>query len=69
MQRLVKELYKILNEVRSEETPNGLQVPASFSGLVEEMASNHYDTKTFAVRLKAMVRLLTLLCISDIHLL
>lgn len=55
LQRLVKELYKILNQVMSEEMPGGLKVPTSFSEFVSEMKNNQYDAKTFAIMLKATV--------------
>ncbi|PIA62985.1 hypothetical protein AQUCO_00200774v1 [Aquilegia coerulea] len=53
--RLVSDLYKILNQVNSEETPDGLKLPESFSQLVAEMKNNQYDAKTFATKLKAMM--------------
>ncbi|MQL85679.1 hypothetical protein Taro_018194 [Colocasia esculenta] len=52
--RLVRELYKILNQVNSEETPDSLKLPESFAELISEIKNMHYDTKTFAIRLKAM---------------
>lgn len=54
-QRLVKEFYKILNQVKSEEIPDGLKLPASFSHLVSDMKNNQYDARTFAFMLRAMV--------------
>ena len=54
-QRLVKDFYKILNQVNIEEIPDGLKLPDSFSQLVSEMKNNQYDTKTFAFMLRAMV--------------
>ncbi|XP_077211447.1 putative galacturonosyltransferase 14 [Tasmannia lanceolata] len=53
--RLLKDLYKILNQVNSEEIPDGIKLPASFSELVAEMKNNQYDAKTFAIKLKAMI--------------
>ncbi|XP_077216759.1 putative galacturonosyltransferase 13 isoform X2 [Tasmannia lanceolata] len=53
--RLVRDLYKILNQVNSEEIPDGTKLPASFSEFVAEMKNNQCDAKTFAIRLKAMV--------------
>nr|DAD34987.1 TPA_asm: hypothetical protein HUJ06_005627 [Nelumbo nucifera] len=53
--RLVKDLYKILNQVSSEEIPADLKLPESFSELVSEMKNNQYDAKTFAIKLKAMM--------------
>lgn len=55
LQRLVRDFYKILNQVKSEEIPDGLKLPASFDELVSEMKTNQYDAKTFAIELKAMV--------------
>lgn len=61
MQKLVKDLYKILDEVNSMKIPVGLKLPESFSEFLSDVKSSHYDAKTFAVRLKAMVcHLLTL---------
>ena len=54
-QRLVKDFYKILNQVNTEEIPGGLKLPDSFSQLVSEMKNNQYDAKTFAFMLRAMV--------------
>ena len=54
-QRLVKDFYKILNQVNIEEIPDGLKPPDSFSQLVSEMKNNQYDAKTFAFMLRAMV--------------
>ncbi|URE00410.1 Glycosyl transferase family 8 [Musa troglodytarum] len=53
--KLANELYKILDQVNSEELPVGLKVPGSFSEFLSDMKNNQYDAKTFAVRLKAMM--------------
>ncbi|KAK9116568.1 hypothetical protein Sjap_015515 [Stephania japonica] len=53
--RLVKDLFKVFNQVNSEEVPDGLKLPESFSQLVSEMKNNQYDAKAFAIRLKAMM--------------
>lgn len=53
--RLVQEFYKILYQVNSEDIPNGIKLPESFSQLVTEMKDNRYDAKTFAITLKAMM--------------
>ncbi|XP_010258139.1 PREDICTED: probable galacturonosyltransferase 14 [Nelumbo nucifera] len=53
--RLVRDLYKVLNQVNSEEIPPNLELPESFSQLVSEMKNNQYDAKTFAIKLKAMM--------------
>ncbi|KAE8655761.1 putative galacturonosyltransferase 13 [Hibiscus syriacus] len=55
-QRLVKEFYKILNQVNTEEIPDGIKLPDSFNQLVPEMKNNQYDVKTFAFMLRAMVQ-------------
>lgn len=55
---LVKDFYKILNQVNHEEIPDGLKLPDSYNQLVSEMKSNQYDAKTFAFMLRAMVRLM-----------
>nr|Q0WV13.1 RecName: Full=Probable galacturonosyltransferase 13 [Arabidopsis thaliana]ABO09884.1 At3g01040 [Arabidopsis thaliana]BAE99035.1 hypothetical protein [Arabidopsis thaliana] len=54
-QRLVRDFYKILNEVSTQEIPDGLKLPESFSQLVSDMKNNHYDAKTFALVFRAMV--------------
>jgi len=54
-QRLVRDFYKILNEVSTQEIPDGLKLPDSFSQLVSDMKNNHYDAKTFALVFRAMV--------------
>ena len=54
-QRLVKDFYKILNQVNKEEIPDDLKFPDSFNQLVTEMKSNQYEAKTFAFMLRAMV--------------
>ncbi|KAL9272268.1 putative galacturonosyltransferase 14, partial [Drosera capensis] len=53
--RLVKDFHKILHHIDTEEIPSGLQLPESFSQLLSEMKSTHYDAKTFAFILKAMM--------------
>lgn len=54
-QRLVRDLYKILDQVNSEEVPVGFKVPESFNELLSDIRNNQYDVKTFALKLKAMV--------------
>lgn len=54
-QRLVRDFYKILNQVNTEEIPAGLKLPDSFNQLVSEMKNNQYDARTFAFMLRAMV--------------
>ncbi|XP_028786659.1 probable galacturonosyltransferase 14 isoform X2 [Neltuma alba] len=53
--RLVRDFYKILNEVKSGEIPAGLTLPDSFEHLVSNMNSNHYDAKMFAFILRGMM--------------
>lgn len=57
-QRLVKDFYKILDQVNAEELPDGLKLPDTFSQLVSEMKNKQYDAKTFALMLRAMVRVI-----------
>lgn len=54
-QRQVRDLYKILHQVNTEEIPHGLKVPDSFSHLVSDMKNSQYDARTFAFALRAMV--------------
>ncbi|XP_008805098.2 probable galacturonosyltransferase 14 [Phoenix dactylifera] len=51
--KLVRDLYKILNQVDSKEIPVGLVLPESFSEFLTEMKNNQYDARTFAITLKA----------------
>ncbi|XP_042517868.1 probable galacturonosyltransferase 13 isoform X2 [Macadamia integrifolia] len=53
--KLVKSLYKILNQVNTEQIPADMKLPESFSQLVSETKKNNYDAKTFAMKLKAMM--------------
>lgn len=55
MQKLVKDLYKLLDQINSEEIPAGLKVPESFSEFLSDMKNNQDDAKTFAISLKATV--------------
>lgn len=54
-QKLVKDFYKILNEVKAEEIPSGLKPPDSFDQLVSDMKNNQYDAKMLAFLLRGMV--------------
>ena len=56
LQRLARDFYNILNEVSTQEIPDGLKLPDSFNHLLSDMKNNHYDAKTFALILRAMVR-------------
>ncbi|URE20186.1 Glycosyl transferase family 8 [Musa troglodytarum] len=53
--KLIKELYKILQQINSEEIPVGEKFPESFSEFLSDMKDKEYDAKTFAIRLKAMI--------------
>ncbi|XP_042483313.1 probable galacturonosyltransferase 14 isoform X2 [Macadamia integrifolia] len=53
--KLVKDLCKILNQVNTEQIPADLKLPDTFSHLVSDMKNNHYDARTFAIKLKAMM--------------
>ncbi|WOK99659.1 galacturonosyltransferase 14 [Canna indica] len=52
-EKLVKDLYEILDQINSEEIPVGPKLPESFSEFISDMKNNQYDAKTFAIRLKA----------------
>lgn len=67
-QRLVKDFYKILDQVNAEELPDGLKLPDTFSQLVSEMKNKQYDAKTFALMLRAMVRVIYLKKLYFAHL-
>ncbi|XP_047313525.1 probable galacturonosyltransferase 13 [Impatiens glandulifera] len=54
-QRLVRDFYKILNQVNTEEIPDGLKLPESYSQLVLEMKRKKYNAKEFAMILKGMM--------------
>lgn len=53
--KLVRDLYKILDGVKSEEVPAIQKLPKSFRDLLSDMKRNEYDAKTFAITLKAMM--------------
>ncbi|XP_027350215.1 probable galacturonosyltransferase 14 isoform X2 [Abrus precatorius] len=53
--RLVRDFYKILNEVKTGEIPAELKLPDSFEQLVSNMKNNQYDAKTFAFMLRGMM--------------
>lgn len=55
LQRLVRDFYKVLNEVKTGEIPADLKLPDSFDQLVSDMKNNQYDAKTFALMLRGMV--------------
>lgn len=54
-QRLVKDFYKVLDQVNSENIPDDLKLPSSFSQLVSDMKDNKYNAREFAFILKGMV--------------
>jgi alpha-1,4-galacturonosyltransferase len=54
-QRLVRDFYNILNEVKTGEIPSSVKLPDSFEQMVSDMKNNQYDAKTFAFMLKGMV--------------
>jgi galacturonosyltransferase 12/13/14/15 len=51
----VQDLYRIFDQVNNEGFPPVTKLPESFRDFLLEMKDNHYDAKTFAVRLKATV--------------
>ncbi|ONL94927.1 putative galacturonosyltransferase 13 [Zea mays] len=53
--RLVQDLYRTFDQVNNEESPSDEKLPESFRDFLLEMKDNHYDARTFAVRLKATV--------------
>jgi alpha-1,4-galacturonosyltransferase len=55
LQRLVRDFYKVLNEVKTGEVPADLKLPDSFDKLISDMQTNQYDAKTFAFMLRGMV--------------
>lgn len=69
LQRLVKDFYKILNEVKTGEIPANLKLPDSFDQLVSDMKNNQYDAKTFAFMLRGMVSCLLHLNINEMYVL
>jgi len=66
-QRLVREFYKILKQINTEDLPPHIKLPESFSQLVSNMKNNQYDAKTFALVLKGTVCIIlsTMHCISS----
>uniref|UniRef100_M4CQ12 Hexosyltransferase n=1 Tax=Brassica campestris TaxID=3711 RepID=M4CQ12_BRACM len=54
-ERLARDFYNILNEVSTQDIPDGLKLPDSFNHLLSDMKNNHYDAKTFALVLRAMM--------------
>lgn len=55
VQRLVRDLYVMLDEVNSEEAPLDLKVPETFDEFIWDMKNNDYDLRSFAFKLKATV--------------
>ncbi|KAG0479303.1 hypothetical protein HPP92_010161 [Vanilla planifolia] len=50
--RLLRDLYKLIDQANSLEIPVGLKFPETFSEFLSEMKHNQYDAKTFAIMLK-----------------
>ncbi|KAG6529673.1 probable galacturonosyltransferase 13 [Zingiber officinale] len=57
-EKVVKDLSKLLEQVNSEEIPDGLKLPESFNEFLSDMKNNQYDAKTFALRLKATMEIM-----------
>ncbi|KAG0486013.1 hypothetical protein HPP92_008108 [Vanilla planifolia] len=53
--RLIRDLYEILSQVKSEEISAEVRLPGSFKEFLSEMKDNQYDIKTFAILLKATI--------------
>jgi hypothetical protein len=51
----MRDLYRMLDEINSEEVPVDLKVPDSFDEFIWDMKNNDYDLRSFAFRLKATV--------------
>ncbi|KAE8805168.1 putative galacturonosyltransferase 13 [Hordeum vulgare] len=51
--RLVRDLYRMLDEINSEDVPVDLKVAESFDDFIWDTKNNDYDLKSFALRLKA----------------
>ncbi|KAI3799123.1 hypothetical protein L1987_34413 [Smallanthus sonchifolius] len=52
---VVKDLYNILNQVKTEQVPVDLKIPDNFTQIVSEIKSNTYSAKDFAIILKGMM--------------
>ena len=57
VQRLVRDLYRMLDEINSEDVPVDVKVAESFDDFIWDTKNNDYDLKSFALRLKATVSL------------
>ena len=55
MQRLVRNLYKTLNQVNAEGIPDGMKALSSFEEFLSEIKKGQFDARTFAISLKATV--------------
>jgi hypothetical protein len=55
VQRLVRDLYRMLDEINSEDVPVDLKVAESYDDFIWDTKNNDYDLKSFAMRLKATV--------------
>ncbi|KAH9324790.1 hypothetical protein KI387_004968, partial [Taxus chinensis] len=52
--RIVRDIYEVLQASR-QAPPEMLLVPDSYADLVDDLKMNGYDTKTFALKMKAMI--------------
>jgi hypothetical protein len=55
MQRTTTKISQLLLQENNETLPEGLTIPKSFSDLLADVKANPYDSKTFALKMKAMV--------------
>lgn len=55
MQRLVRNLYKTLDQVNAEGIPDGMKALSSFEEFLSEIKKGQFDARTFAISLKATV--------------
>ena len=51
----MQDLYRIFDQVNNEESTSDKKLPESFREFLLEIKDNHYDARTFAVRLKSTV--------------
>ncbi|GLJ47422.1 hypothetical protein SUGI_1000800 [Cryptomeria japonica] len=53
--KMAADVFGVLLQASSKALPKGMTIPESFNDLVAEMRTQHYNAKTFAIKLKAMV--------------
>ncbi|GLJ53116.1 hypothetical protein SUGI_1131760 [Cryptomeria japonica] len=53
-QKMAADVFGVLMQASSKVLPYGTTILESFNDLVTEMRTQHYDAKTFAIKLKAM---------------